>query len=69
MGPDGARHESDRDDVDGTDKPHYGKRLAESDGHEESIFKRRDDGESQDQRQNNHNHDPDEFHYASVHKY
>ena len=74
MGTNGAYYRDYRgDDFDG----HHDKRFAEDDGREEGIFKRRDDGELPNPRicqtyghwQDNHNHDPDEFHYASVQKY
>ena len=51
---------TDQNNFDETDKPDYAEQFAEDIGHGEGLFKRSDDGESQDRREDNH-HDPNEF--------
>ena len=52
---------TDQNNFDETDEPNYAEQFTEDIGHGEGLFERSDDGESQDRREDNHHHDPNEF--------
>ena len=73
MGADGVHykgdHEHDGDaagnSVEWTDEPHYNEQFAENDGHDESVFERRDEREPQGWWEDDREHEPDEFECAN----
>ena len=77
MGADGVYYKGDhehdggaaRNPIEWTNEPHYNEQFAENDGHDESVFERRDEREPQGLWEDDCERKPDEFECANDGEY